>query len=352
MQYQRFLLKYGISIVLFSAFIMMFVYITDPLQYYREASWYEGKYSDESRYQMPGLIRQLSFETAIVGTSMTQNFRETHANEVLDTTTLNLALSGSSTREHALVVNLALEEQNIKQVFWEINYGALYKEVDEVADDHAPFPYHMYDNQRWNDVFYLFSLFPLEVLEETIVSNLQGKHAGRDPYELYKFGDDQEPMTLEDVKDYIEAVPSNEPVEERYTLAHMIDNFETNIEPMIRENEDVHFTFFFAPYSIPGQVKSFNDNANFQDRLDFKRWLFKTLSKYEHVSLYDFQAFDEITYDLSNYMDTSHYFSFVNDELMEYMASHPPIQSMEEYEEEIRKLEDQVMNLTVDQLRE
>ena len=115
-QYKKYVLKF---IAVFAAVLILiagFVYVSDPYVYYHKEGIYKRTFTKNfnMRYQMPGLIRNLDYETLFVGTSMSHNFREEKIDEVLDTKSLNATISGSSAREQREAVELAMKSRDIE----------------------------------------------------------------------------------------------------------------------------------------------------------------------------------------------------------------------------------------------
>ena len=82
-------------------------FIVDPLQYYRRASWYPPHFSDNQRFQNPGLIRNYDYDTIVLGTSHSENFLASDIARILGRRALKLSISGSSIHEQSLTLRLA-----------------------------------------------------------------------------------------------------------------------------------------------------------------------------------------------------------------------------------------------------
>ena len=59
------------------------------------------------------------------------------------------------------------------------------------------------------------------------------------------------------------------------------------------------------------------DNKLFINNLKFKEYVFNRLSEYANVKIYDFQVAKEITHNLNNYRDFSHYHQRVSQWILE-----------------------------------
>lgn len=115
----------------------------DPLQYYRLASHYPPAWSENARYQVPGMARNLDYEVAVIGNSHAQNFLPEDVGRALGRPAMNLSIQGSTIREQALVLDLAARRDPLQRVLWVIDHGAFTRH-DEVVEDLGPFPWHLY----------------------------------------------------------------------------------------------------------------------------------------------------------------------------------------------------------------
>lgn len=132
----------GICLALLAAIAGFNAWI-DPLQYYRLASHYPPAWSENARYQVPGMARNLDYEIAVIGNSHAQNFLPEDVSRLLGSPAMNLSIQGSTIREQALVLGLATRREALHRVLWVIDHGAFTRH-DEVVEDLGPFPWHLY----------------------------------------------------------------------------------------------------------------------------------------------------------------------------------------------------------------
>ncbi|OZM57698.1 hypothetical protein CIB95_04825 [Lottiidibacillus patelloidae] len=345
MNYKVFLKKYLISIIVFFLFYASFIYIIDPLSVYRFTKLYEQQYSTNARFQLPGFIRNTSFDTIILGSSMGRNFVESYVDEKLNVKSLNASIPGSTAYEQYLAANLALQKEEVTKVIWELNPFAFQREYDDVIETFNEFPFHLYDYNFLNDYKYLLTLYPLEEFTNTIIANISDDNSNRDREMLYKFGENIAPLTKEKIKPS-KPIKTNKQVSDIYSVDTMLSNFEKNIIKLVENNQDVEFIFYYAPYAISVQVRIYNkNNENITHRLMFKEETYKLLSKYKNVKIFDFQDHKDITHTISNYMkDEIHYYMSINEYMIDYFASYKPIESIDEYKEKNNNLLNQILS--------
>jgi tellurite resistance-related uncharacterized protein len=347
--YKQFVIRITLVFVLVLGAFAGFVYASDPYVYYHKGGIYKRTFvkNFNMRYQIAGLLRNLDYQTVFVGTSMAHNFKEESINRLFNTQSLNATISGSSAREQRSAVELALASKDVDQVFWEINYDSLAGEPDRID---ATFPKYLYDRNVLNDLPYLLSTDALKKIDFQI-KNQENVNMDTDPYSFYKFGDKKKPLTVEGMEKELEGISA--PPQAWHNTETYVASFKENMLEMVKQNPDVEFTFFYTPYPITRHIviQETAPQIN-QDRLDTKLEIFNELSHYKNVKVYDFQDEKEITYNVANYMDRSHYFSFINEWMLEQMATNDPIQTAEDYTDKVNNLWKQLKAFTPRQLVE
>lgn len=334
--------KYFLLLGLFMILVVLINYVLDPLSFYRIPTLYEPVYSSNARFQLPGFIKHLSYDTLIVGTSMSRNFVESDVDEILDVTSLNAAIPASTGREQYLATELAIRNNpQLKQIIWEINFSSLARDPDDVEDEQNPFPYHLWDDQVINDLHYLFSSYPIELMLDIMKKNLQHDHENRDREMLYKFGFDQEPLTEDQAEAFID-IPQSV-WQSNYKREIMIANFEANVLEVIKRHPDIHFTLFYPPYSIYWNIRADKQNFEYRDEIEAtKVMIFKMVEPYANVSIYDFQDRKEITHKVDNYMDIAHYVPEMNRWIIREIRNSQPVANLEEASRKAKHLTEQV----------
>ena len=118
-------------------------WVIDPLQYYRRAS-YPPEFSDQTRYQNPGLARHFPYDTAIIGTSVSRGFDLAQMHTLLGWDAMNLSMQGASAREQSLMLEVALRSGRVHRVLWDVNCEFLRGRRDWVSDFEGAFPAYLY----------------------------------------------------------------------------------------------------------------------------------------------------------------------------------------------------------------
>jgi hypothetical protein len=331
------------------AFVVGFVYVSDPYVYYHKEGIYNRTFAKNfnMRYQIPGMIRNLDYETLFVGTSMVHNFEESGIDQVFHTTSFNASISGSSAREQRKAAELAIASKNIKHIFWEINFDSLAGDSDRID---ATFPKYLYDRNVFNDYPYLLSYDALKKIDYQI-KNRKNLSANVDPYSFYKFGSNNEPLTVEKMEAEIKGLSA--PPYQDHNQKKYMKSFEDNILDMVKKHPDIQFTFFYTPYPITRHVVvDESDSTITNERLNTKLAVFDELKEYKNAEVFDFQDEQDVTFNVGNYMDRSHYFPYINEWMLKEMANKESIGSHSVYEAKVKNFREQIKNFSVSQLRE
>jgi hypothetical protein len=354
---KRFLILVGIMLLALVSLISTLFFYIDPLFLYRKTELYEPQYAGTERYQMAGLLNTIDYRTVFTGTSMGRNFEEAYADEKLATKSFNASLPASTAREQSMVVETAFRQKGkLDRVIWELNHYSFSGEPDWVKGPPSDFPVYMYDQSKLNDIRYLFNSYTVEVLYKNLVANQQDVRARRNPLTLYKFGKGAPIESYERIEGALESISEMSELPEFETAETMLRSFKNNVLSLVESHPETTFTFFFAPYSVYNQYiyyqYYYEEHPDYlTERVKFKEEAYKLLSQYPNTQLYDFQATEQVTFNIDNYMgDGVHYYQFVNRWIIDYIADHPPITNLAQYKNLINKYLELVTNFKPEQL--
>jgi hypothetical protein len=304
----------GVVFLLFGYAIA--IYVIDPLQHYRKASWYTPLFSNQ-RFINPGLAKHCAYNTVIIGTSMTENFLPSTVDSTLGVSTLKLSLEGASAYEQRVMVDTAIRTGKVKQVIWGLDVLTFQGAKQRLRNGEGSLPFYLYDDSPWNDYRYLFNIdIAKKYLSKIMLGNLFGVKAYLQPLERFQYWGDN--FTSAEQRLYARAGQlaarlqplQAAPVNQRY-LEGLKRSLDYNMVEIIRHNPQIKFTIFFPPYSALFWAKSVEDRK-WNELLLFKHYIVDRLLQYDNVVLYDFQDIEAITFDLNSYRDITHYAPSVN----------------------------------------
>lgn len=300
------------ALVLLSAVVIA----VDPFQIYRKAERYMPPIDNTTQvYANAGIVRHYEYDSAIVGTSVTENFHPTQMNELLGGRFIKLCTSAGTAYNHALLLHLAFDTHEMKRVVYGLDVYSFISELDETG---SAVPMYLYDDNLFNDVQYwlnrsvLASFLPrcLRAWGQTQDDSIRDRMynwAGRDEYgEAALYNAQFTPPE------------SIQPADKYADLARQ--NLETHLIPFIKAHPETQFNIFFPPYSA-AEWSTMLSKGTLEAMLALRGLCFDMLSSYGNVTIHDFCAREDWVLDLSNYKDTLHYGEWINDAITEDIAA-------------------------------
>lgn len=305
---KKYIKKFLIITLIILVFMMLIMYIVDPFLYYRKSN---NLYWLDSMFVASGLIKNHEYDTAIIGSSMFQNFKMDWFREKLNYKPVNLTLGGMDVEETEMLMKNVIRENKAKRMV--ICFDLISFNIQESK---GRYPIYLYDDTVLNDYKYLLGyeawmkFLPLDIafnvgykimpqFFENYISytdvDILGSRVNKQKFgeEIVKYGYINGTNTV-----------SNQDINEmRKRLSNRLDVFIENSN--FEENKDIEYIFVLPPYSA-----LYWYNAEKQDYftilLDFKKEVVQKLSKYENVRIVDMHTINEIT-DLNHYKDITHY---------------------------------------------
>ncbi len=328
-------------------------FIVDPFQQYRVDTFYPISYDcDRQRYKNGGFAKNFSYDSVVLGTSMTENFilseveKELHFKKAI-----KLSLSGGSAKEQSTTLETAINNnKNLKNVVWGLDTFIFVGEADNLSYGEGSFPFYLYDANTLNDYKYLFSNDTLKASWDAVTIPFC---ATKDKFiyeqnTMYQwqqnFKDSFIEENVQNTWDNREEFLDFE--EDKQTFEYMKNSFDKNFLKIIQNNPQIHFKIFFPPYSIL-TFKIFEERNQLIDIINFKKYMYENLLEYKNVSIYDFQIASEITTNLNNYKDISHYHQKINTWILEQMKDNKYLVTQENKEENLEELEQQTKSYDV-----
>ena len=297
-------------------FLSALVIAIDPFQVYRKATRYLPPIDNTTQvYANAGIVRNYEYDSAIVGTSVTENFRPSQMDDLLGGRFIKLCTSAGTAYNHALLMNLAFDTHEMKRIVYGLDVYSFIGALDKTG---SKVPLYLYDKNPFNDAEYwlnrsvLASFLPrcLRAWGQTQDDSLRDSMycwAGRDEYgeaALYNALFDQ-PAVVNPADKYVEAAKAN---------------LETHLIAYIEAHPETQFDIFFPPYSA-AEWSTMLSKGNLEAMLSLRGLCYDMLSSHDNVTIYDFSTREDWVLDLANYKDTLHYGQWINDEIVREIAS-------------------------------
>lgn len=301
------------------------VYVADPFFQYHKPLDELYYLIDNKTSQNPGLAKTFTYDSVILGSSMTVNFDTDLFEETMGLNTLKLSFDGAYPKDIDNIMQLVKNSPNtLETVFLGIDIFTYKQAPGTTAYE---IPSYLYDDSVINDVPYLLNkdiildyiLRPQFEQEGTLLNEVYWSW----PYMNYG-------------KEYValsyHAPQSCSPMLSADAYAENItENLKNYIQPYMESMPDTRFVVFFPPYSILYWYDRYADGS-LEAELAGEKQIIETLLAYPNVEIYYFQnQFDYIT-DLDNYCDYTHYYYEMNNYMTHCFAAGTHRLTLENYE--------------------
>lgn len=294
-------------------------------------------YLDNQRSQNDGIIKRFDYNMLITGTSMTENFKTTEAEEIWaaeGARAIKAPYSGGSYKEINDNVRLALEHNKNLHII--IRGLDMYRFMDDkdAMYELGEYPTYLYDDSIWNDVEYIFNR---EVIFKRVYPMVSEKEevgmTSFDDYSnwmsLYHFG-------LNSMLERYGAIPGQYPGSPVYLTEQerdrVLGNVRQNVTSLAEEYPNVNFYYFFTPYSAFFWGRQV-DSGGIYKQIEAERLIIEESLKYDNIKLYSFNNRTDITTNLNNYKDENHYGEWINSLMLKWMKDGKYRLTKENYEE-------------------
>ncbi len=314
---KRFFVKIVFLAVITILPLVVFNYLIDPLQCFRVAKWYKPLYDPNERVQSACLARSHSYDTAIVGSSHVENIDPVFVDDTFGVSSVRLTIAASTLFEQNQVLSLALDRGIVKNVIWGLDTNILYDEPKRVRDDLVPFPYYIYEPNFLNNLLFLLDPYQIKHYTKMAIHQFTGKFdeftdlRNLNSWEhLFVFSEERVWQVYQAVSGGKMAAMQN--TNENLEVSNLdilpTENIDKNVVDLIKNNPDTHFIVYFPPYSILRFVELYQDDRQkLEAEWKLKDYLISQLFLLKNVNVFDFQVVKEITHNLNNYKDLTHY---------------------------------------------
>ncbi len=319
-------------------FIAWFVYDVDPYFHYHKPDTKKYFYTlNNQRSQNNGITRHFDYNALISGTSMTENFKTSELDKIFGVHSIKVSYSGGPYKEinDNLIVAFA-NNPNLKTVVRCLDYERLSDDKDLLRKDLGKYPTYLYDNNPFNDVFYLFNKDVIfsRAYKMTTDARKKGFKPGItsfDKYsrwqERYKFG-----------ADYV--LPKGVQYKPSKKAVHLSDkdrkkiyeNITQNVTSLTDKYPEATFYYFFSPYSAAWWLTSLNSGTVYK-WLEAEQYAIELILEHKNIKLFSFNNCTDITTNLDNYREDTHYGEWINSFILRSMHDGKHLLTKENYKE-------------------
>ncbi|MFA6931511.1 MAG: hypothetical protein WCT05_14395 [Lentisphaeria bacterium] len=266
-----------------------------------------GKYQQQSQYIA---IQYNDFDSLILGSSMSTNFLCTEFDSIFGANSLKLAQAGGSLPTAMKLAAYTMGRKPLKYVLVDLSAPHFQPENYKFDDDVSKGKYL----ERLDELISLDSI----CYACNFFLNHQNTPISRDDYGAWTLGGKYASPLIRFAS---KAQTQRRPNENTYNItpqntARARNVFAKVVFPLIKRYPDTTFLFFFPPHTF----LTFQD-LEFVDIIEYKRMVMKGLNAYPNVRLFDFQNAREITDNLENFRDYSHYMNPISSWILHQIAA-------------------------------
>jgi hypothetical protein len=281
-------------------------YTVDPFQQYRTPTLYAPRYwSSFQRHIVPGMAKRGDYSSAIIGSSIFHPFKNGEAAKALGAgPAASLCLSAATAYEMGLILDLSYRHTKLRAVMIDLNVNN-YAGAVENRWVKEPLPAYLWDEKRYNDARYLFSLDTFLRSLDILVNRKGGPTYSKNADSPWSWAERSKFSGRQTVAGLDPANLNREFKQMPRDLQSMLASFDANILSRIRQHPETRFELVHPPYSILVWA-DFQQRKQVDVTLEFKRLVFERVRKLPNVRVHDFQS-APLTQDLEQYTDIYHY---------------------------------------------
>ena len=244
-----------VAVLIVTAFILIAfagfcIYIDPFLHYHKPLDGYAYHTVENEPYMNDGIIRQYDFSGVITGSSMTENFKTSEAEQLFGGRFIKIPLNGASFYEHSNQLDRVYSKGKTPSVVIRaLDPDGLVVSKDYSRHDYSDIEFIFNDNP-FDDVNYIFNLHLFTVHTLALLGNSQPKEMPSmdfDKYCTWEYDTGVDAVLLQDA-----SLPPVD-AEELFTDDHkeiLLANIRQNVTNMADEHPETTFYCFFSPYSI------------------------------------------------------------------------------------------------------
>ena len=318
--------------------VAVFVVRVDPFFHYHKPDTDTYYYKlDNQRSQNDGIIRNFDYTGMIIGSSLTENFKASEAEELFGGTFIKVPFSGSTFRETNENIVKALRcNPDLRIVIRCVEPARLINDKDLLRDDMGEYPSYLYDDNLLNDVEYVFNrdvafdrvyAMTKENDEEDFVPGITSFDRYSSWLTQYRYGKDA--VFPDGIQ--MEKSSWNYPFNSTYETRTR-ENVTQNLTAIADEYPDVTFYYFFPPYSAQFWLQTV-ENGTLERLVASEKLAIEEMLQRPNIRLYSFNQLFDLTMDLNNYKDRLHYGAWVNTLILRYMQQDKCRLTQENYEQ-------------------
>lgn len=330
---------FAIFVVTALVIIASWTIIIDPFFHYHKPNINKYFYIlSNQRSQNYGIVKHFDYQGIITGTSMTENFKTSEAEQLWGGTFIKIPFWGASFKEINDSLAVALKyNSEISVIIRSLDMTNFIQDKDAMRLELGSYPTYLYDESLFNDVYYIFNrdvlfsrIYPM--IRDKHKSDFHGGITSFDQYSNwmkrnYKFG--KKSLYPKGIFPAKKGAPVYLSEQDRSTV---LDNVRQNVTALAQMYPDVIFYCFFPPYSAK-YWQDLVENGKIYRQIQAEKITIEEVLKYKNIKLFSFNNLTNITTNLNNYRHETHYGEWINSLILKCMYSGKCLLTEDNYEE-------------------
>lgn len=306
------LIKLFICISVFMLLIGGSVCVLDPFYVYHAPLFGMDSVLYDRDYQMPGTVRNFSYDTVILGSSVAENFDSEYIDGQYDADTIKIIRASGSVADLLYYMESAHEGNEIKRVFWCLDIFAMTSSTKVTVCDVEGLEY-LHTPEPFDDITYLYNKdilmeeIPLSLAYSAMDVNTGGN--------VYNWAAEKDFSATGAMRAYQKPEEVVSTVDYTKELKYLQENLEMVVAE-IEAHPETEYIIIFPPYSMMWWDCGYVNGVG-ELYFDVLEETLPELCRIDNVKVYYFQDDREIVCNLDNYMDMMHYSPDINQFMLE-----------------------------------
>lgn len=266
-----------------------------------------------SPYEFNAVIaRYYRFDSMIMGTSMSQNFKCTEFDRVCGGYSQKLTVPGCAIEKLCLIMEYACKYHKIKAVMADLHNEFIMeippgKIDDDIYYSDSNFRGDFRDAVSLKTLLVRFNYYMERFKADKNMKKKMNRTFSRD--DLYNWGKSRSFGKIPLARALTSPVKRKRIMYPKYAVV----NIEKFLIPLVKNHPDTKFYFFLPPFTLFAY-----DNKDF---IAVRKIVFDRLADIPNVELYDFQGAAEVVLNPDNYCDLTHYSEKISSWILEQIKA-------------------------------
>ena len=317
------------------------IVIMDPFHHYHTPWLGVPAIFEDVVYQTPGNAENFEYSSAIVGTSMTENFRVSWFNEELGWDTMKLCYAGAACNDLNAILTCVYDgDRQVEHIFMDLNDYQLTSPADVCYVER---PNYLYTKNLLDDYRYLYNRDVFVKGIKLAIATIQNKPGNMETAYTWEeeelFGKEKVLETSRLTKENLLSQPQKTSEIKKAEKEKALKNCQENLDqiiPFIESHPETEYIIFFPPYSML-YWEQVTLAGELEEKIAVYTHAVERLLPYENVKIYYFQGEDFIE-NLDEYRDATHHKAEYNRYVFDCIKEDKNRLTKENYKEEINKV--------------